>query len=123
MMRVSQPQAVRQDLVAQRVGAVDADVAALVGVVLVGQRPAHLLGQPPRDRDRQRATGFQYPHELGNGPVVLRNMLEDLRRDNAVERAVGVRQVERVALDRLGPRGCRDLALVLHRLQNLVDVV
>ena len=50
-------------------------------------------------------------------------MLEDLRCDDAVESAVGVRQFECIALDRLGPRRLGHLALVLHRLQDLVDVV
>ena len=120
---MSQPQSVRHDLVAQRVGAVDADVSTLVGVVLVGQCPAHPLRQPAGNRDCQGATWFENTDEFCNGRVVLRDMLEDLRRDHTLETAVGVGQVEGVALDHLGPRRCGHLTLVLHRLQDLVDVV
>src|SRR5689334_17144580 len=70
-----------------------------------------------------RATVFQHPDQFADGPVVLGDVLEDLRCDDAVESAVGIRQVERVALDSFGPRRRRHLALVLHRLQYLVDVV
>ena len=52
-----------------------------------------------------------------------RDMLEDLGGDHAVEGAVGVWQVESIALDRLGLAPMRRLALLLHRLQDLVDVV
>ena len=69
------------------------------------------------------ATGFEHPDEFGDRPVVLGHVLEDLRGDDAVESAVGVGQVQRIALDRLALRRCGRLALLLHRLQDLVDVV
>ena len=51
------------------------------------------------------------------------HVFEDLRGDHEVEGAVVVRQVQRVALDGLGLGRRRRLALVLHGLQDRVDVV
>ena len=102
MMRCSKTHAACDDLVQQFVGAVDPDVPALVGVVLVGQQPADLLRQPARHRDRQRATGLEHADQFGDRPVVRGHVLEDLRGDHAVECAVGVGQLQRVTLDRLG---------------------
>jgi hypothetical protein len=63
------------------------------------------------------------PDKFGDRPVVLGDVLEDLRRDDAVENAVRVRQLERIALYGLGPGRRGHLTLCLHRLQDLVDVV
>src|SRR5882757_7467912 len=111
------------DLVVQLVGLVDPDVAALVGVVLVGQQPADLLGQPARHGDGKPSTGLEHPDQFVDRALVLGNVFEDLRGDHAVEGAVDPWQVECVALDRLrlGRRG--RLPLLLHCLQDRVDVV
>src|SRR5689334_9700960 len=73
--------------------------------------------------DGHRATGFENADELGDRLAVLGHVLEDLGSDDTVECAVGERQLERITLDRLGSRRRGCLALLLHRLQDFVDVV
>src|SRR5438552_6349714 len=77
-------------------GAVDADVATLVGVVLVGERPADALRQPAGDGDGHRAPGAQDPGQLGQRSHVGGDVLEDLGGDDPVEGAVGEREGEGV---------------------------
>ena len=69
------------------VGAVDAHVAAdgLRRVVLVAEHPVDLLGQPRRDRGRERAARLQHADELGDRRGVGRDVLEHLAGDDAVE--------------------------------------
>ena len=102
----------------QPAGPVDADVAAFVAVVLVGQGPADALGQPPRDGHRHRPARAQDPHELGHGRLVGGDVLEDLCRDHPVEGAVGERHRQGVAAHDAATRVGRSLARFVHALQD-----
>lgn len=121
VMRVGQCHSPAEDLGAQVAGPVDADVAAFVAVVFVGQQPANPLRQPAGHTDRQRAADLEHPDQFGDGGVVVRDVLENLRRDDAVECLVGVGQLERVTDDHRGRRAGRRLAAVGHRAQDGVD--
>lgn len=119
MVAAGRRQARHGDLLAQLVGPVDAHVAALVGVVLIGQRPADAFGQPARDRDGQESTGSEHPHELGDRPVVLGYVLEDLRGEHHVERRVFVGHLQDVAgLDHARGLG-RELDIGTQRAEHL----
>ena len=78
----------------------DADVAALHegGVVLLGQEPAHLLGQPRRHGGGEGAAGLEHPEDLVERPLVVGHVLEHLRGDDPVEGVVREGEVEGVAV-------------------------
>ena len=90
----------RQLLAHLRLG-VDPYVAAdrLGGVVLVADLPADLLGEGRRDCGRDRSARLQNPEELVIGRDVIGDVLEDLARDDLVERVVGERQAGAISLD------------------------
>ena len=109
------------DLVDELLGGVDADVAALGVVVVVGELPVDDLGQPARHRDRQGAARAQHPDELLDRVDVGVDVLEHLCGDDAVELTVGEGQGERVALLHVGLRAGRHLTGVAHRGEPLAD--
>src|SRR6478752_5258715 len=123
VVSVGELEPVREHLVAQCVGPVDANMPTFVGVVGIRKSPADPLRKPAWDRDRQSTTGFEDPNQFGDRLVVLRDVLEDLGGDDTVERAVGVGQIKSITLDHFAFRRGGRLTLLLHRLQDLVDIV
>jgi len=121
MMGMRQFHSAADDLVPQLARPVDAHMAAFVGVIFVGKQPAHPLGQPSRDRDRQCATHFEDPDQLGDGGVVLRDVFEDFGGDDAVKCPVGVRQPQRVTENHPRRRRRGRLSRLGHRTQDGVD--
>ena len=113
----------RRHPVPEEILGVDPHVAALGqrGVVLGGQRPADLLGQPGRHGDGDAAAGLEHPVQLGHGPRIILQVLHDLRADDAVERVVGEGKAEGVAPDRLGLVRLGHLAGVPHGPQEIAD--
>ena len=85
------------------------------GVVLVGQHPADLLGQPRRHGDGERAAGPQHPDQLGERADVVGDVLEHLGGDDASK--VSSANGSRVASPRSTPtkRSIVDLAGLDHR--------
>ena len=106
--------------------AVDADVAALHErrVVLVGELPADLLGQPRRHGDRHGAAGPQDAGQLVERGLVVGDVLEHLGGDDAVEGAVGERAAgcRRPARRRPATSG-RDLAGLGHRPEGVAHLL
>ena len=78
----------------------DAHVPAGDVVVVAVEPPADALGQLGRHRDRDASARAQHPDELAHRPLGRPQVLEHLRGDDDVERVVGERQVQRVAVDR-----------------------
>ena len=70
----------------ERGAPVDAHVAPGRVVVLVGERPVDRFGDTARHRDGHRAARAQHARQLAHGGDVVGNVLEDLRRDDPVER-------------------------------------
>src|SRR5581483_12027859 len=95
-------------------GAVDADVAAGLAVVLVGQGPADALGQVRGHGHGDRAARPEDPDELGQRRGVGRDVLHHLGRDHPVEAGVGEREGERVAPGGGAAGGRRALAGLFH---------
>ena len=87
VVAAGEPQPGGAQLGLQLGGRVDAHVAADRGrrVVLVGQHPVDLLGQPRRHGGRERAARSQHAHQLGDAADVVGDVLEHLRRDDGVE--------------------------------------
>ena len=102
--------------------AVDADVAAGRVVVVAVERPADPFGEAGRHGDREPAAGTQDPDELRDRELVGPDVLEHLRRDDAVEGGVGERQRERVGVDRAARERRRQLAGLDHRADEVPDV-
>ena len=94
-------QAGRGEPGAQRAGRVDADVAALVGVVGVRERPADALGPVAGHGHRDPAAGLEHAGDLGEGGGVVGDVLEHLRGHHPVDARVGHRQRGEVAADHL----------------------
>ena len=106
---------------------VDADVAALHegGVVLVGQRPADLLGQPRRHGGGEGAAGLEHPEDLVERDLVVADVLEHLAGDDAVEGVRRERQAEGVAVGG-GGHGAglgAGLAGLAHGAEQAADVL
>ena len=101
---------------------VDADVATRVVVVLVGQGPIDGLGPAPRHGDGHGAAGTQHPGQLTHGGQVVRDVLEHLGGDDAVEGTVGEGQGQRVPLDRSGRVVGSQLARLHHGGQRPADL-
>src|SRR5438094_2193265 len=91
----------------QLASAVDADVAARIGVVFGGQRPADRFAVPAGNADGEPAAGPEHTGDLGHRPVVVRNVLQDLGGDHVVEAGRGEGQRQGIALD----QDARPLAL------------
>ena len=78
---------------------VDAHVPAGSVVVAVVDRPRHPLGEARRHGDGQPSAGSQDAHQFGDRLLVTPEVLEHLRRDDAVEGVVGEREAQRVTVD------------------------
>ncbi len=105
--------------------AVDPNVAALDerGVVLVGQEPADLLGEPRRHSGRQRASRLEDAMQLGQGGGVVGHVLEHLGGDDVVERVVGEGQTAGVAVGRDADSARAAFACCLHGGEETCDVL
>jgi hypothetical protein len=90
---------------AQHVGAIDADVPALVRVVRVRQGPADPLRPVAGHGDGDAAARLEHSEDLRHRRGVVRDVLEHLRRDDPVDAGVGEGQVQQVAPDDLVPGG------------------
>ena len=79
--------------------AVDADVStlALGGVVLVGEHPVDLLGEPGRHGRSEVAARLEHSDHLGDRGDVVLDVFEHFGGDHDVEGAVGERQLGGVA--------------------------
>jgi hypothetical protein len=97
-------------------------VPALDLVVGVGQRPADLLGEPPRHRHRHHAARLQDAAQLSHRVGVGGQVLEHLGRDDLVERRVRERQAVRRPPDRVGLRALGRLALDGDRGEHLAHL-
>ena len=115
VVRAAQPEARLLELRFELVLPVDAHVPAGRVVVAVVDRPADTLGEAGGHGDREAAAGTQHAHQLGDRGGVVPEVLEHLRRDDAVERRVGERQAQRVAVDLAAGRVGRDLTRLDHR--------
>ena len=95
---------------------IDTHVAARHLVVLTGQSPADPLRQPAWHRDGGDAARLQHPGDLVHGLLVVEDVLEDLGRDDPVERGIGERH--RGGITGHGRAACRGggLPLGTHRL-------
>ena len=76
----------------QRFGAVDADMALVGTVILLGQCPADFFREPARHADDQGSAGFYDAHDFLHGAVVVGNVLQDFAADDDIEDAVAERK-------------------------------
>jgi hypothetical protein len=76
------------------------------------------IREPARHADRQRATDIEHPDQFGDRHVVPRYVFQHLGRDHAVERLVGIGQIQRVTEDRRRRRRRGRLTFLGHRLQD-----
>src|ERR1700677_2248526 len=97
---------------------VDAHMPPRDLVIFRRQAPADPFRQPAGHRDRRQPAGPQHARELVHRPLVIENVLERLRRDHAVERAVAERHRGGVPRNRRRPGGRGGLARLPHRAEH-----
>jgi hypothetical protein len=102
-------------LLLELVLAIDAHVAHRACRGTVVDRPAHRVPASGRHGDRHAAARPEHAHQLGDRAVVVPEVLEHLRRDDAVEARVGNGKAQRVAVDLAPGRVVGDLPALDHR--------
>ena len=91
-------------------------------MVVPVERPTHPLRQTGGHGHGQPSTGTEDSHQLGDRQLVGPDVLQHLRRDDAVERGVGERQREGVGVQRAASGRGRELTGGDHRVHEVPHV-
>jgi hypothetical protein len=102
---------------------VDANVSAGRSSVLPRQAPVHRLRPEAGHGHDRLATGPEDSGDLSHSALVLSDVFENLRRDQAIERTRFERKVQRISHATAACRLSRYLSLGLHRLRHALDVL
>ncbi len=113
----------------QRPGAVDAHMALVGLVILMGERPADPLRIPAGHADDQGTAGLQYTHDFACGAAVVGDVLQNFAADDDIEgltvegqgQGVGGRQAPVAAA--MGPQAVVELEAIAGRDQIITVAI